>query len=237
MCKEHCEDFRELNRHIESEWRARWDLNHSEHFLNYDKPFIDAITNGIDAKLTLLRERIRFDRTISTTELVLLLLLAVVAPVVIGFQYIEWHDSHHLFSGIMAPIWTISYSDFYPDDWLILLIPNILILIPRLLFVFALTRLNSERPSLIPLGIFGGLLTAIDLYICLTMMIVNSIFGIPPGVLMLFPAPDVDVRLFVPVPILLLVVMHLIWKKQSSKLQIEEDGGPGGICSLQRHAL
>jgi hypothetical protein len=129
----------------------------------------------------------------------------------------------------MGPIWAISYSDMYSNDWLILLFPNILILVPRLLFTFAIVRHSEQKSSLNLLCVSGALLIIIDLYICLTMMTVNSIFGTPPGVLALFTAPDVDVRLFVPVPILLLVGVYQVRKNRKSLRSEHVNGGPDGI--------
>ena len=169
-------------------------------------------------------------RTNSLRNLILLLVIALFAPVIVGFQYLEWNDSNHLFIGITGSIWAILYSDMYLNDWLIILIPNIIVLTPRLLFVFALAGYDRDRFSLDLVRVSGFLLIAIEIFICFSLMTVNSIFGTPPGVLMLFPAPDVDIRLFVPVPIVLLVGMYLVlWRNRKSLKNEKVNGGPGGI--------
>ena len=150
--------------------------------------------------------------SIGNRNLILLLVLALISPAVIGFQYLAWYNANHLFVGIIGSIWLISYSDWYLNDWLIILIPNIFVLIPRLLFVFALVGFNRDNVGLNLVRILGLLLAGIMIVICFIMMTVNSIFGTPPGVLFLIAAPDVDVRLFIPTPILLLVGIYQIRK-------------------------
>ncbi len=148
---------------------------------------------------------------------ILLLVLAFVAPAIMGFQYLEWRDSNHLFIGISGSTWGILYSDWYLNDWLIILIPNIIVLIPRVLFVSSLVGLSRNRVGLNLVRIFGLLLIGIEIIICLSMMTVNSIFGIPPGVLLSIAAPDVEIRLFVPTPIVLLVGMYQVRKIEHSR--------------------
>ncbi|MDH4214521.1 MAG: hypothetical protein ACFFCT_14505 [Candidatus Odinarchaeota archaeon] len=154
----------------------------------------------------------KLNSSIGNRNLLLLLVLALVSPAVIGFQYLEWYDSNHLFVGITGSTWMISYSDWYLNDWLIILLPNIFVLIPRLLFVFTLIRFNRDNADLNLVRILGLLLAGILIVICFVMMTVNSIFGTPPGVLFSIAAPVVDVRLFIPTPILLLAGIHLIKK-------------------------
>lgn len=148
---------------------------------------------------------------------ILLLVLALVAPAIMGFQYLEWRDSNHLFIGISGSTWAILYSDWYLNDWLIILIPNIIVLIPRVLFILALVGFSRERVDLNLVRVFGLLLIAIEVFICFTMMTSNSIFGIPPGVLFSIAAPDVDIRLFVPTPIVLLVGVYQVRKLEHSR--------------------
>lgn len=47
-------------------------------------------------------------------------------------------------------------------------------------------------------------------------MIVNVIYGIPHGVLISIVKPDLDLRLFIPTPILLIVGLYLARNKFSS---------------------
>ena len=134
-----------------------------------------------------------------------------------GFQYLEWRDSTHLFIGISGSTWAIVYSDWYLNDWLIILIPNIIVLIPRVLFVFSLVGFSRDRVGLNLVHIFGLLLIGIEIIICLPLMIVNSIFGVPPGILISIAAPDVEIRLFVPTPIVLLVGVYQVRKIEYSR--------------------
>lgn len=148
---------------------------------------------------------------------ILLLVLALVAPATMGFQYLEWYDSNHLFIGISGSTWAILYSDWYLNDWLIMFVPNIIVLIPRVLFVFSVVGFNRERVGLNLVRVFGLLLVGIEIFICFAVMTVNSIFGIPPGVLISIAAPDVEIRLFVPTPIVLLVGMYQVRKIEHSR--------------------
>lgn len=156
----------------------------------------------------------KLNSSIGNRDFVLLLVLVLVSPAVIGFQYLEWYNANHLFVGIFGSTWLISYSDWYLNDWLVILIPNIFVLIPRLLFVFALIGFNRDNIGLNLVLILGLLLTGIMVVTCFEMMTVNSIFGIPPGVFFLFTTPDVDIRLFIPTPILLITGVYLIRKKK-----------------------
>lgn len=156
--------------------------------------------------------KVKLDSSLGNRKLILLLVLALFSPAVIGFQYLGWYNAHHLFVGIIGSTWLISYSDWYLNDWLIILIPNIFVLIPRLLFVFTLIRFNRDNVDLNLVRILGLLLAGIMIVVCFVMMTANSIFGTPPGVLFSIAAPVVDVRLFIPTPILLLAGIHLIRK-------------------------
>lgn len=162
-------------------------------------------------------KKLRFKSANRLRNLILLFILAILAPAVMGFQYLEWRDSNHLFIGVMGSIWAISYSDWYLNDWLFILIPNVIVLIPRVLFVFALVGFDQDRVDLKFVHFFGLLLIGIEVIICLVMMPGNSILGVPPGVLYSIPAPDVDIRLFVPTPIVLLVGMYQVRKIEYSR--------------------
>ena len=148
-------------------------------------------------------------------NLILLLVLALVAPAIVGFQYLEWRDSSHLFFAISGSTWGIAYSDWYLNDWSIGFGPNFFVLIPRVLFVIALVGFNRNRASKDHVRIFGLLLIGIEIVICLYLMMIDAIFGTPPGVLIILPEPDVDIRLFLPTPLLFLVGMYQVRTTQS----------------------
>ncbi|NHI89072.1 MAG: hypothetical protein EAX87_06080 [Candidatus Thorarchaeota archaeon] len=157
----------------------------------------------------------RFNSANTVRNLILLLVLALFTPAVIGFQYLEWRDSSHLFFGVMGSTWAILYSDWYLNDWLIILLPNIIVLIPRVLFVITLIGFNLDRVGLNLVRTFGLILIGIEIIICLVLMSGNVIYGTLPGVLISILAPDVNLRLFVPTPLLLLVGAHQVLRTRT----------------------
>ncbi|MGY5881745.1 MAG: hypothetical protein RTV31_15950 [Candidatus Thorarchaeota archaeon] len=150
----------------------------------------------------------RFNSTNKLRNLILLLVLALFTPAIVGFQYLEWRESNHLFIGITGSIWSILYSDWYPNDWLIILIPNIMVLIPRVLYVLVQIGFDRDRVSLEYVHFFTIMLIVIESCICVSLMITNSIYGVPPGILISIATPDIDIRLFVPTSLLLLVGLY-----------------------------
>ena len=100
------------------------------------------------------------------------------------------------------------YSDWYPNDWLIILIPNIMVLIPRVLYVLVQIGFDRDRVSLEYVHFFTIILIVIESCICVSLMITNSIYGVRPGILISIATPDSDIRLFVPTSLLLLVGLY-----------------------------
>ncbi|PNX51532.1 MAG: hypothetical protein BV458_11415 [Thermoplasmata archaeon M9B2D] len=140
----------------------------------------------------------------------------------------EWRDSSHLFFGIMGSTWAISYSDWYLDDWLIILFPNIIVLIPRVLFVFALIGFNLDGVGLNLVRIFGLILIGIEIIICLVLMLDGGIYGAYPSVIISIAAPDVNLRLFVPTPILLLVGAYQVLNTKDGRSKKKEEAELAG---------
>ena len=84
----------------------------------------------------------------------------------------------------------------------------LLVPISRIVFIVAvaLFRLEKvEKPILIAAGL---MLLGVSVLECILMMTTNVIYGIPPGLYISIARPDVDTRLFVPIPILLVVGWH-----------------------------
>lgn len=176
----------------------------------------------------------------SKRVLIALLLLALFAPSVVGFQYLVWlTGGTHFTFAISSTIWNLAYSDWYTEfsgainGWLLrpfiwpldLLLGIVflasgrvsplsllgLLVVPtvRLLFAVVVVRYREKKLSKSVLTISAMSLIGVSLASCLLSMTVNAIFGVPPGVLIFIAAPDVDTRLFIPIPILLVVGLYL----------------------------
>jgi hypothetical protein len=172
--------------------------------------------------------------------IITLVLLALFAPSIIGFQYLEWLSGNtHFTFLISSTIWNLTYSDWYfevpdaingwlftPIIWLYILFlvdvvwafghvtPVSLLIflltpIVRLFFVAVVILYTKKRISKSVLAISSISVIGVSLANCLFSMIVNVIYGIPPGLRISIAAPDVDTRLFIPIPILFLVGLYL----------------------------
>ncbi|MFQ5834144.1 MAG: hypothetical protein ACE5H4_15675 [Candidatus Thorarchaeota archaeon] len=179
-------------------------------------------------------------------DVILLVLLALFAPIGTGFQYLTWSDSSHLTYMIGSLLWSVTYSDWYSgvpeavNGWLItfnLPIPGLppmdledifwvlghispaglligaIIPATRFLFVAVVALFRRSRTNWQTVKAVGLLMLATAIVSCVFAMTVNVIYGIPPGVLFLVVAPDTDSRLFLPLPILLLVGMFLVRRR------------------------
>ncbi len=184
--------------------------------------------------------------TVSNDRMELLLvLLALFAPSVAGFQYLEWISGNSHFTFMLSSIlWNLTYSDWYTEyigavnGWLfgsaigylvqclfnsflvdifwafghinptsllfVLLTP-----IVRIIFAVGVVLCRQNRISKSVLAISGIGVIGISLASCFLSMTVNVIYGTRPGWCILLAPPNLDTRLFVPIPILLLVGLYL----------------------------
>lgn len=176
---------------------------------------------------------------------ILLVLLALFAPSVAGFQYLEWLSGNSHFTFMMSStLGILAYSDWYTDfigavnGWLFIsvigyfgqLLFNLLqmdifrafghinpssllifLLTPtvRLLFVAVVVLYRQNRISKSALIISGIGVIGISLASCFLSMTINVIYGTRPGWCILLAPPNLDTRLFFPLPILLLVGSYL----------------------------
>lgn len=157
----------------------------------------------------------------------ILLIVALLAPEIVGFQHLEWWMGNTHSTFMMASItWTLTYSDWFSgvegalNGWLLLpspltyALPNNLLLVfispaIRLVFVAAVALYRQGRISKSILTTIGILLLGVSIADCASSMTVNVIYGIPPGLYISIVSPDVDTRLFLPVPILLIAGLLL----------------------------
>jgi hypothetical protein len=149
-----------------------------------------------------------------------LFLLAFFGPFLIGYQYLEWfHDSSsHMTWFIATGIGSIENSDWTGNTWFLRTVlsagpmPPIaalaflaIFLIPRLLFAVVVLMYEFDRIG--KASVFAAAVPAIavTIWITLQMMTASIILGTPPGVLISIVAPDIDSRLFLPTPFLLVL--------------------------------
>jgi hypothetical protein len=148
----------------------------------------------------------------------------------------------HLTFMMSSITWSLTYSDWYSgvagswNGWLFL--PNLWLFgllltdwqwvfthvvlssvilafltpLVRFLFVAAVLLYRTNRVGKHLLLISGGILLASTVAGCALSMILNAIYGVPPGLLISIAAPDVDVRFFCPIPILLITGLLLARK-------------------------
>lgn len=164
-------------------------------------------------------------------RILLILLLAIFGPFLIGYQYLEWfHDSSsHMTWFLATGIGSVENSDWTGNIWFLRTVFSsggmdpfaaiaffAIFLIPRLLFAIGVIFHDFGRigkayatalalPTIVVIG-----------WISLQMMTASIILGTPPGVLISILAPDIDSRLFVPTPFLLLVGFMMIKSTKES---------------------
>jgi hypothetical protein len=145
-----------------------------------------------------------------------LMLVALLGPYVIGFQYLEWlhSSSSHLTWLIDFPLASVEYSDWIEEGWIIRTVqfqhvPPIpvamwaLLIVIRVSFATAVLLFHLGRLQKDYVVLSGVFVAGISVVQCIQLMMANVILGIPPGILINIVAPDVDMRLFVPAPLLL----------------------------------
>ncbi len=179
----------------------------------------------------------------------ILLIVALLAPESVGFQHLEWWSwwwigsSHSIFivslytwQIVLSIRWDLTCSDWFSglrwglDGWL--LWPNpfirpsdqlLLVLmpqVPRLVFVVVVALYRQGRADKSILIIAGILLLGFSSAICASLTAANAIYGIPPGIELLFRAPDVDTKLFLPIPILLITGLLLSKRPNLSDVKV-----------------
>lgn len=159
----------------------------------------------------------------------LLLFLAMFSPFLIGYQYLEWfHDSSsHMTWFLAIGIGSVENSDWTGNIWFLRTVFSsggmdpfaaiaffAIFLIPRLFFAISvifhdfgrLGKAYATALAIPPIIVIG--------WILLQMMTASIILGTPPGRLISILAPDIDSRLFVPTPFLLLVGFMMIKSKK-----------------------
>jgi uncharacterized membrane protein len=180
-------------------------------------------------------------RTFSVSEHknLILLIVALLAPEIVGFQHLEWwsNGSHHFTFIVSSVTWTLQLSDWWsgveiPLIGLLFLpylfthtMPSSLFLflmtpVVRLVFVAAVAFYRQNRIHVSILIIACILLIGISIAGCASAMIANVIYGIDPGLEISMLTPDVDTRLFLPIPILLIAGLLFSKKPNLSEMKV-----------------
>lgn len=158
----------------------------------------------------------------STGRTILLFLFALVSPVVVGFQYLEWYmtSSTHMTWFIATGLGMFEYSDWVDSGWFLRPESSLLILPVQLLFAVAVTLYSNGRVSRAFVAGASLPLLALAMILSLELLTPNIIFGVPPGVLFSIGTPDIESRLVLPVPLLLLVgILFIMRGKRQSGLE------------------
>ncbi|MFW9800504.1 MAG: hypothetical protein ACFFD9_08710 [Candidatus Thorarchaeota archaeon] len=159
----------------------------------------------------------------------LLILSALFAPFVFGYQYLEWFhsSSSHMTWFIAIGFGSIENSDWTGGTWFLRTIFSsggldpfaalafyAILLFPRLLFAATTSMHCIDRLSKAYVVASAIPVVAVTAWLGLQLMTASIILGSPPGVLISIAAPDVDSRLFLPTPILLLLGYIIIRSKE-----------------------
>ncbi|MFW9851197.1 MAG: hypothetical protein ACFFF4_18875 [Candidatus Thorarchaeota archaeon] len=152
----------------------------------------------------------------------LLFLFALIGPILVGYQYLEWSPSSdsHMTWFIATGIGSIENSDWIGSSWVLrtffssrsmdpvaVLAFFLIFLFPRLLFATATIMHESGRlgkpyvvAAMVPV-------IAVAAWTILQLMTASIILGQPPGVFISIAAPNIDSRFFLPTPIMLIMIM------------------------------
>ena len=153
----------------------------------------------------------------------LLLVTALFCPFIGGYQYLEWsfNSSTHQTWMFAFSFGVIEYSDwggiflktFYISiSSLSYLIPWLLYILIRIIFALSIILADNKRGKIFAV-LMGILLISCFPFLWIQLMTINSIWGIPPGLLISISRPDIDYRFVFPLPILLLLATIMYMKK------------------------
>ncbi len=142
------------------------------------------------------------------------------APFMVGFQYLEWwfpSSSSHMTWVIGTGIGLIENSDWIEGLWIMKPIVSsigiAILLLPRLLFAAATFMYNAGKLGKNYVFVSALPVVFVTAGIYMMLMTANIILGIPPGVLISIAAPNIDSRLFLPTPILIILGLIVVRSK------------------------
>jgi len=104
----------------------------------------------------------------------------------------------------------------------------VLVPISRIVFISMLVLFKLEKVDKTSFRVAGLIVLGISILECVMMMTINVIYGIPPGLYISIVRPDIDTRLFVPIPILLIVGFYLS-RRTCVKMADSEVTGQEGL--------
>lgn len=104
-----------------------------------------------------------------------------------------------LFAMFLLPFMLFSSSFYLPSMF------DVLVPLLDLVFIAMVVLYKQGRIDRIVLMLSGIAVLANSIIVALVLITNNTIYGIPPGVLISILAPDRDIRFFVPIPLLLIV--------------------------------
>ena len=153
----------------------------------------------------------------------LLLVFALFCPFIGGYQYLEWsfNSSTHQTWMFAFSFGVIEYSDwggiFLKTPYISIsslpyLIPWLLYILIRIVFALSIVLTDDRRGKIFAV-LLGILLICCFPFLWVQLMTINSIWGIPPGLLFNISQPDTDYRFVFPLPILLLLAIIMYMKK------------------------
>lgn len=147
----------------------------------------------------------------------------------VGYQYVEWFhsSSSHMTWEIATGIGFIENSDWTGNIWFLrtafssgevdltgALIFLTILLFPRLLFAAVVVLHDFGRLGESYVAISAIPIIIVTVWFALYSTTSSIIMGLPPGVLISIAAPDIDSRLFIPTPFLLVLGFFIIRSKR-----------------------
>ncbi|MHA2058972.1 MAG: hypothetical protein ACW979_15240 [Candidatus Thorarchaeota archaeon] len=158
------------------------------------------------------------DRRQRVYRTLLLFLLALFGPFVVGYQYLKWSlSSAHMTWFIATGIGSIENSDWTGNTWFLRTIFSpgemdlaavfaffAILLLPRLIFAATASMYDAGRIGKAYVVVSMIPVIAVTAWLVLQLMTTSIHLGLPPGVLVSIAAPDVDSRIFLPTPFLLM---------------------------------
>ena len=142
----------------------------------------------------------------------------------VGFQYLEWFPSSstHMTWVVGIGVGSIENSDWTEGVWILRLIFSgggidlvglTILLLPRLIFAATASMYDAGKIRRLYVSMAAIPVVFVTSVICLMGMTATIILGIAPGVLISIAAPDIDSRLFLPTPILIILGLIIIRSK------------------------